>query len=187
DRRHQRHREGHDPMRREGFTLVELMVAATILVVALLGIAAVLPTADLSLHQAGQISKAVALAQEMIEMIKNDPFSQLQCYNGQTCSSTTGVDTRNTATYPVDTPIPPIPGDAGNFMGGSNVTKWAGDIALYLVTGAGITGGYGTITVSTVATDGTGAPILRKVSVAINWTDAGRPYQVTLQTLASAI
>ncbi|MBI2164175.1 MAG: prepilin-type N-terminal cleavage/methylation domain-containing protein, partial [candidate division NC10 bacterium] len=134
-------------MRREGFTLVEVLVAATILVVALLGIAAVLPTADMSLHQAGQISKAVALTQEMIEMVKNDPFSQLSLYNG--------VDTRTTGTYPVDDPNPPIPGDAGNFMGGSNVTKWANDIALYLVTGAGITGGYGTITVSTVATDGT--------------------------------
>ncbi|MBI2001551.1 MAG: prepilin-type N-terminal cleavage/methylation domain-containing protein [candidate division NC10 bacterium] len=166
-------------MRREGFTLVELLVAATILVVALLGIAAVLPTADMSLHQAGQISKAVALTQEMIEMVKNDPFSQLSLYNG--------VDTRTTGTYPVDDPNPPIPGDAGNFMGGSNVTKWANDIALYLVTGAGITGGYGTITVSTVATDGTGNPILRKISVVVNWTDAGRPYQVTLQTLASAI
>lgn len=164
---------------RAGFTLVEVLVAATILVVALLGIAAVLPTADMSLHQAGQISKAVALTQEMIEMVKNDPFSQLSLYNG--------VDTRTTGTYPVDDPNPPIPGDAGNFMGGSNVTKWANDIALYLVTGAGITGGYGTITVSTVATDGTGASILRKISVVVNWTDAGRPYQVTLQTLASAI
>lgn len=162
-----------------GFTLVEVLVAATILVVALLGIAAVLPTADMSLHQAGQISKAVALTQEMIEMVKNDPFSQLSLYSG--------VDTRTTGTYPVDDPNPPVPGDAGNFMGGSNVTKWANDIALYLVTGAGITGGYGTITVSTVATDGTGAPILRKISVVVNWTDAGRPYQVTLQTLASAI
>ena len=165
--------------RAAGFTLIEVLVAATILVVALLGIAAVLPTADMSLHQAGQISKAVALTQEMIEMVKNDPFSQLDLYNG--------VDTRTTGTYPVDDPNPPIPGDAGNFMGGSNVTKWANDIALYLVTGAGITGGYGTITVSTVATDGTGAPILRKISVVVNWTDAGRPYQVTLQTLASAI
>ncbi len=169
---------------RAGFTLAEVLVAATILVVALLGIAAVLPTADMSLHQAGQISKAVALTQEMIEMVKNDPFSQLSLYNGPLG---TGVDTRSTATYPVDDPTIPIPGDAGNFMGGSNVTKWANDIALYLVTGAGITGGYGTITVSTVATDGTGAPILRKISVVVNWTDAGRPYQVTLQTLASAI
>lgn len=77
-----------------GFTMVELLVAAAILVVALLGIAAVLPTADMSVHQAGQISKAVSLAQEMIEMIKNDPFSQLSLYNG--------VDTRTTGTYPTD-------------------------------------------------------------------------------------
>lgn len=155
------------------------MVASSILIVALLGIAAVLPTADMNLHQAGQISKAVSLAQEMIEMLKNDPFSQIALYNG--------VDTRTTGTYPADDPNPPIPGNAGNFQGGSNVTKWANDIALYLITGAGITGGYGTITVSTVATDGSGNPILRKVSVAVNWTDGGRPYQVKLETLASAI
>jgi hypothetical protein len=167
-------------MRRgEGFTVVEVLMASSILVVALLGIAAVLPTADMDLHLAGQLSKAVSLAQEMVEMLKNDPFSQLSLYNG--------VDTRNPASYPLDYPNPPIPGDAGNFRGGANVTKWANDITLYLATGAGITGGYGIITVSTVASDGGGGPILRKVSVAVNWTDGGRPYQVRLETLASAI
>ena len=59
-----------DPRLPRGFTFVEVMIAASILVVALLGIAAVLPTADMSLHQSGQVSKAVSLAQEMIEMIK---------------------------------------------------------------------------------------------------------------------
>lgn len=162
-----------------GFTVVEVLVASSIMVVALLGIAAMLPTADMTLHLAGQISKAVSLCQEMIEMIKNDPFSQLTLYNG--------IDTRNTATYPVDSPSPPIIGNPGNFMGGSNVAKWSNDIGLYLVTGAGITGGYGTISVSTVATDGTGSPILRKVTVMVYWTDGGRPYQVKLETLASAI
>ena len=162
-----------------GFSLVEVLTASSILIVALLGIAAVMPTADMSLHQAGQTSKAVSLAQEMIETLKNDPFSQLTLYGG--------VDTRNLATYPVDYPIPPIPGDAGNFMGGSNVTKWAGDISLYLTTGAGIASGYGTITVSDVATDGSGNAILRKVSVVVGWTDGGRPYQVKLETLTSAI
>jgi hypothetical protein len=29
--------------------------------------------------------------------------------------------------------------------------------------------------------------ILRKVSVAVNWTEGKRPYQVRLETLASAI
>jgi|GEM_PF-1507279 len=162
-----------------GFTIVEVLVAAGILLVALLGIAAVMPTADVNLHLAGQVSKAASLAQEMIEITKNDPFSQLSLYDG--------VDTRNPATFPLDTPNPPIPGDAGNFMGGSNVTKWANDINVYLATGAGITGGYGTIGVSTVASDGTGNPVLRKISVTVNWMDGGRPYQVKLETLASAI
>jgi hypothetical protein len=67
------------------------------------------------------------------------------------------------------------------------VTKWANDITVYLLTGAGITNGYGTIQVSTVAADGTGNPILRKVSVTVNWTEGKRPYQVRLETLASAI
>jgi type II secretory pathway pseudopilin PulG len=167
------------PRRGAGFTVAEVLTAASILIVALLGIAAVMPTADMTLHQAGQASKAISLAQEMIEMLKNDPFSQLTLYGG--------VDTRSPATYPVDYPVPPIPGDAGNFMGGSNVTKWAGDISLYLTTGAGLTNGYGTITVSDVATDGSGNSILRKVSVVVGWTDGGRPYQVKLETLSSAI
>jgi len=163
----------------QGFTMVEVLVASAILIVALLGIAAVMPTADMNLHLAGQISKAASLAQEMIEMTKNDPFSQLSLYNG--------VDTRTPGTFPLDTPNPPIPGDAGNFMGGSNVAKWGNDISVYLATGAGITGGYGTVTVTTVATDAGGNPTLRKLSVTVNWTDGGRPYQVKLETLASAI
>jgi len=169
------------PTRRpgKGFSIVEALVASAILLVALLAIAAVMPTADMNLHLAGQISQAASLAQEMIEMTKNDPFSQLSLYHG--------VDTRNPATFPLDTPNPPIPGDAGNFMGGSNVDKWGNDIAGYLSTGAGITGGYGTISVSTVATDPTGTPILRKLSVTVNWTDGGRPYRVKLESLASAI
>ena len=162
-----------------GFTLIEVMVAAGILLVALLGLASALPTATVSLQHSGQISKAVSLAQEMIEMVKNDPFSQLNLYDN--------VDTRTTATYPVDYPSPLIPGDAGNFMGGTNVVKWASDIALYLPTGSGITNGYGTILVTTVATDPGGNPILRKISVTIHWTHNGRPENVSLATLGSAI
>jgi type II secretory pathway pseudopilin PulG len=161
-----------------GFSMIEVLFAACILVAALTGIAAVLPTADMTLHQSGQISKAASLAQEMIEMIKNDPFTELTGYSG--------VDTRNTATFPVDTPSPPIPHDAGNFLGGSNVAKWVNDINLYLLTGAGITNGYGTITVNDVAS-GTGGAVLRKVTVTVYWTEGGRPYRVSLATLASAI
>ncbi len=166
----------HEPM---GFTVVEVMVAAAILVLALLGIASMLPTADMSLHQSGQISKAVSLCQEMIEMIKNDPFNGLLNYDG--------VDTRNPDAFPLDDPDPIVPGTPGNFMGRSNLTKWKNDIALYLASGAGVTGGYGTIAVSSVAQDGTGNDILRKVTVTVYWTDSSRPYQLRLETLASAI
>jgi type II secretory pathway pseudopilin PulG len=162
-----------------GFTLVEILVAATILVTALLGIAMLLPTGNGTLHQAGQMSKANALAKEMLEILKNDPFSQLGWYNG--------VDTRYAATYPLDNPVPPIPGDAGNFLGGTNVAKWTNDIALYLATGAGITNGYGTITVATAAADGSGNPVLFKVSITIHWTEGSRAYQARLESLASAI
>jgi len=175
------HRDLHlrpGPRWAAGFSMIEVLLAAGILVAALVGIAAVLPTADMTLHQAGQISKAASLAQEMIEMIKNDPFTELTGYNG--------VDTRNTATFPVDAPSPPIPHDAGNFLGGSNVAKWVNDINLYLLIGAGITNGYGTITVNDVAS-GPGGAVLRKVTVTVNWTEGGRPYRVTLATLASAI
>jgi type II secretory pathway pseudopilin PulG len=165
--------------RHGGFTMMEVLLAASIMVVALLGIASVLPSADMNLHQSGQISKAVSLAQQMIETLKNDPFTALPSYQG--------VDTRNTGTYPVDDPTTPIPGNPGNFMGGSNITKWATDINLYLATGAGITNGYGTIAVSDVATDAGGNAILRKVTVTVRWTDRGNPYSVKLETLASAI
>ncbi len=160
--------------RAAGFTLVEVLVAALILVVALLGIAAALPTAGQTLHQSGQASKAVSLAQEMIEMIKNDPFHDLSNYHA--------VDTREAATYPVDDAT-----SSPRFLGGSNVTRWVQDIQLFLLSGAGITNGYGTISVSTVAADGSGNVILRKIAVTVNWTESGRPYRVQLVTLASRI
>ncbi|MFB3816675.1 MAG: hypothetical protein ACE147_03325 [Candidatus Methylomirabilales bacterium] len=169
-----RRSRGHPP--RAGFTIAELLVASSILLVALLGIAAVLPVADMTLHKSGQISKAVSLAQEMIEIIKNDPFHVLDSYNG--------ADTRNTATFPADEYVGP--GNPGNFMGTTNLTKWKNDIDLYLATGAGITGGYGTIGVVDVATV-SGSAVLRKVTVRVIWTEAGRSYQVELATLASGI
>lgn len=163
----------------DGFTMMEVLIAATIMVVALLGIASVLPSAQMNLHQSGQVSKAISLAQQMIETLKNDPFTALPSYQG--------VDTRNTGTYPADDPDPPIPGNPGNFMGGSNVVKWATDINVYLATGAGVTNGYGTIAVSDVATDAGGNAILRKIAVTLSWTDRGQSHSVRLETLASAI
>jgi hypothetical protein len=71
-------------------------------------------------------------------------------------------------------------------MGNTNVLRWRDDIGLFLTSGAGITGGFGTISVVTVATDGAN-PILRRVTVVVGWTDRGWPYTIQLSTLASAI
>jgi len=168
--------------RQGGFTLMELLMASTIMVVALLGIASVLPTADMTLHRSGQITKAISLAQEMLEMIRNDPFTNLDLYNG--------VDTRNTATYPVNDPLDVstmVSGDPANFLGGFNITKWKNDINTYLLTGAGISNGFGTIAVTTVASDAGGSPVLRKVTTTVGWTESSKPYSVTIATLASGI
>ena len=58
----------------QGFTLLELLVAAIILVVAILAIATMFPTGRGNVDDAGKRSRAVALAQENLEMVKNSAF-----------------------------------------------------------------------------------------------------------------
>lgn len=169
---------------RQGFSTVELLVATAILTISLMGLASTMPTAEMNVHRGGQNTKGNALAQQLLENIRNDPFSQLTLYNGQDGN---GVDTRTPANFPVDNPSPPIPGNPGNFQGGTNLTRWANDLALYLSTGSGITGGYGTVLVQSVAQDGVGNSILNKVTVTVFWTESGILRSTQLATLISAI
>jgi hypothetical protein len=155
------------------------LVASTIMVVALLGVAAILPTADQTIHYGGQKTKAVSMAQSMVEMIKNDRFNDISDYNG--------VDTRTPSTFGALTDVTPlVVGNTGSFLGNSNVVKWRDDISTFL-SGPGVTSGYGTVAIITEAKDGTGAPLLRKVVVTVGWTDSGRDYKVSLTTLISGI
>lgn len=167
-----------------GFSTLEVLVATTLLMVSLLGLASTLPTADRNVHLGGQNTKATALAQQMLEDIRNDPFSQLILYNGVNGQ---GVDTRKSSNFPVDNPSPPIPGNPGNFQGGSNLTRWTNDIALFLASGSGITGGYGTVFVQSVAQDGTGNSILDKVTVTVFWSESGVGRSIQLSSLVSGI
>ncbi len=57
-----------------GFTLVELLVAATILIIAIISIASIFPTGRANVDDAGKRSRAVALAQENLEIMKNSAF-----------------------------------------------------------------------------------------------------------------
>ncbi len=166
-----------------GFTITEMLLAAGIMVVALLGITGVLPTAHQNIHYGGQQSKAVSLAQSMLEMIKNDPYNDLSQYNG--------VDTRNPSTYAslVDDTVL-VEGDLNSFIGHSIIDKWASDISTFLG-GPGVTGGYGTIHVMTMITDPACPTLnnvcLRKVIVTVGWQESSRPHTIQLTTLVSGI
>ncbi len=56
-----------------GFTLTEVVLASSILVVAVLGVAALLPLAYNNIFYASQETKATILAQDLMEQIKNAP------------------------------------------------------------------------------------------------------------------
>jgi len=58
-----------------GLTLVEVLVAATILAIGLLGILTAFPTSYLNVVGSGAQSKAVAYARQQMEVLKNQPFT----------------------------------------------------------------------------------------------------------------
>ncbi len=176
-------RNGSPTRPAKGFSTLEVLISASLLVGVMLGLAGALPTSERNVHRGGQNTKAAALAQQLLEGIHNDPFSQLALYNGKDGN---GVDTRTQANFPDDAPNPPIPGNAGNFMGNTNLTRWANDIALSA--GAGLTGGYGTVLVQSVAQDPvTGNSVLDKITVTVNWAESGIPRNLALVSLVSGI
>lgn len=60
-----------------GFTVAEVLVAAAILAVAILGLAGMVPRAYLNVSTGGQITKAANLAREKIEELKNASYNAL--------------------------------------------------------------------------------------------------------------
>ena len=75
-----------------GFTVVETLVAASVVLVGLLAIAGMFPTASFNVDQGGRMSRAVALAQGALEAVKNSPFPPAS----GTCSGTTAPDGSST-------------------------------------------------------------------------------------------
>lgn len=59
---------------RQGFTMIELLIAISILAVALLALISTLPTGHANVDQAGRMSRAIALAQQNFEVVKNSAF-----------------------------------------------------------------------------------------------------------------
>src|SRR5215475_15640866 len=76
---------------RRGFTLVEVLVAAMILVVALLTLASMFPVGYKQIADGGRMTMAVAGARHILEDVGDIPFANIANVNGVDTASNTGV------------------------------------------------------------------------------------------------
>lgn len=84
-----------------GFSAIEVLVALTITAVALLAIIGMFPSAYSNVDRSGDDTVALTLAQQRIELLKNQPYasvaaateSSIPGYAGYTRTTTIGVDT----------------------------------------------------------------------------------------------
>lgn len=132
-----------------GLTLVELLIAMTMLSVAMLGIVGMFPVAHQQLRVGSDVTKATALAQQMVEMLRGEPFQVVTRYDA--------TDTRMPAAFPIDDPAGTPP-----FRGGSLLERWRDAIMAAPEVG-GLYQGWGQIAV---------APLDRglvSVTVTVGW------------------
>lgn len=154
----------------EGLTLAEVLLAAAIITVAFLGIAGLFPTAYQNIRYGGHMTQASSVAQEMLELIRTQPFSNIVNYNN--------LDTRRA-------PAAGLPLTVLN-----HYQKWCRDIVDpdptwcgTSATASGIPTGWGTITV-------TGPPVLGfadlvQVTVTVGWQERGTPTVVLTTYVAN--
>jgi len=76
---------------RRGFTLVEVLVASMILVVALLTLASMFPVGYRQIADAGRLTMAVTGARHILEDIGDIPFNNISNLNGVDTSTNAGV------------------------------------------------------------------------------------------------
>lgn len=114
----------------KGFTVVEVLVAAAILLVALLAILDVFPTSSTNVDEGGRISSAVALAQQTIEVIKSTTTFPPTAGN---CASVYGV---SVPAYTCNVSVPAPTGSSPNRLATITVTttwrnsKRSGNVSL---------------------------------------------------------
>lgn len=90
-----------------GFTAVEVLVAATIVVVFLVGIASMMPTAYRTIDWSGEETVAVTLTKQRLEWLRNQPFTAAAMAAGTTTENLAGSDAGYTRTTTIqdNTPI----------------------------------------------------------------------------------
>lgn len=76
---------------RRGFTLVEVLVAAMILVVALLTLASMFPVGYKQIADGGRMTMAVAGARHILEDVGDVPFANISNLNGVDTATNSGV------------------------------------------------------------------------------------------------
>ena len=76
---------------RRGFTLVEVLVASMILVVALLTLASMFPVGYKQIADAGRMTMAVSGARHILEDVGDIPFANISNINGVDTASNAGV------------------------------------------------------------------------------------------------
>jgi len=136
-------------LREKGLTLAEVLLAAAIISVGVLAIIGLFPTALQNVRYGGHMSQASSLAQEMIEMIRTQPFTLVSSYNN------------------IDTRLPAPPTLTGVPL--AHFTRWKNDIAPVPPAGA-LPQGWGTVTVGAVPG---GPPDLLQVTIIVGWRESG--------------
>jgi prepilin-type N-terminal cleavage/methylation domain-containing protein len=145
-----------------GLTLVELLIAMAILSVASLGILGMFPVAHQHLRAGGDLTKATALAQQMVEVLRDERLQTVSRYHN--------ADTRETASFPAD--------DLGGtppFRGGSSLRRWREEIAGEPF-GDGLSQGWGRIGIASLDRG------LLAITVTIGWPSSLSERTVQLTT-----
>ncbi len=158
---------------RPGLTLVEFLIATSVIAFAALGVASMFPAAFSSVVAGGQVTKATMLAQSMVDVIKAEPFDIIQSrYDGRNTTATAG------ATCPAELHAFSGPDD---YQQNFNIMKWGCDlqasaaqnVGQSLSPGQGLPGGYGTISVACLDATGVAAACstgdIRQITVTVYW------------------
>ena len=158
-----------------GFSLIEIMISASILAVGLLGLAAIFPVAYLNVDSGGKQTEASALAQSFIEELRTIGSTNFDGMVGN--FPATGFNGMNTANC------------QGNVAGAPSGICTAWRNTLNLVNGGQLPQGAGTVTMTCQDGAGVVQPCtpsqptwLATVNVTVNWNDLRGARTVTLAT-----
>ncbi|MBI4380619.1 MAG: prepilin-type N-terminal cleavage/methylation domain-containing protein [candidate division NC10 bacterium] len=149
----------------QGLTLVEVLIAMAILSVAMMGVIGLFPVAHQHLRVGGDLTKATALAQRMIEVLRDERLQALPRYHQ--------ADTRQHSSFPADDleGTPP-------FHGGSSFQRWRDDIASAALSGE-VNPSWGRIEVTSIDSG------LLSLTVMVGWPATPTERRVQLTTVLS--